>query len=62
MRIDCGYQTLPSAALGKQVAALLDTETAGGAIHESPLQKIAVVSRVGDGALGRRLKAVRLSP
>ncbi len=32
---------LASVALGKQIAALLDTEQDAGAIHESPLQKIA---------------------
>jgi hypothetical protein len=42
---------LASAALGKQIAALLDTELNVGAVREPPLQKIAVVSRVGGGAL-----------
>ena len=42
---------LASAALGKQIATLLDTEHDVGAIHESPLQTIAVPSHVGGGAL-----------
>jgi hypothetical protein len=44
---------LASAELGKQIAALLDTETPFdvGARHGVPLQKIAVPSRVGGGEL-----------
>ena len=44
---------LASAKLGKQIAALLDTETPFdvGARHGVPLQKIAVPSRVGGGSL-----------
>jgi len=42
---------LASATLGKQIAALLDTETDVGAVREPPLQNIAVPSRVGGGAL-----------
>jgi hypothetical protein len=43
---------LASAELGKRIAALLDTEHDVGAIHELPVQRIAVPSRVGGGALG----------
>jgi len=50
---------LPSAELGKQIAALLDTETpfdVAAILHrhgdvKSPLQKIAAPSRVGGGSL-----------
>jgi hypothetical protein len=44
---------LASAELGKQMAALLDTETPFdvGARHGVPLQKIALASRVGGGSL-----------
>jgi hypothetical protein len=42
---------LASAALGKQIAALLDTETEAEAVRDPALQRIAEVSRVGGGEL-----------
>ncbi len=55
---DSKESLLASAELGKQIAALLDTERGLGAIHESPLQKIAVPSRVGGGSLADEELAV----
>jgi hypothetical protein len=42
---------LASAALGRRIASLLDTETDVGAVHEPPLQDLAVPTRVGGGQL-----------
>jgi hypothetical protein len=42
---------LASAALGKQIASLLDTEKEAEAVRESALQRIALVSREGGGEL-----------